>query len=156
MVKVISAAFVHVFFVCFAMLISALYGYYPTIYVFQLIYYFICTFVFVLGLVYATSAIMVFFRDLFQIISIVLQVGVWMTPIMWDIQMLAGNPLLMKLFRLNPMYYIVNGYRDSMLGRVGISAHLVWTVYFWIVTAALFLLGSIIFKRLKVHFADVL
>lgn len=49
MVKVISAAFVHVFFVCFAMLISALYGYYPTAYNFQLIYYFICTFVFVLS-----------------------------------------------------------------------------------------------------------
>ncbi|MFR8249522.1 MAG: hypothetical protein ACLVAT_10740 [Lachnospiraceae bacterium] len=26
---------------------------------------------------------------------------------------------LIKLFKLNPMYYIVTGYRDSMLGHAG-------------------------------------
>ena len=30
------------------------------------------------------------------------------------------------------------------------------TMYFWIVTVVLFGLGAVIFKRLKVHFADVL
>jgi teichoic acid transport system permease protein len=29
-------------------------------------------------------------------------------------------------------------------------------MYFWIVTVVLFGLGAVIFKRLKVHFADVL
>lgn len=155
-VKIISAAFVHVFFVCFAMFISALYGYKPSWYSFQLIYYFICMFVFVLALVYATSAIVVFFRDLTQIISIFLQIGVWMTPIMWDAQILSGSPMLMKLFKFNPIYYIVTGYRDSILGQTGLMVHWRWGVYFWIVTAVLFVAGSLIFKRLKVHFADVL
>lgn len=61
-----------------------------------------------------------------------------------------------RLFKLNPMYYVVTGYRDSMLGHVGIWNHLSWTVYFWVVTIMLFGLGSVIFKRLKPHFADVL
>ena len=30
------------------------------------------------------------------------------------------------------------------------------TSYFWIVTVVLFGLGALIFRRLKVHFADVL
>ena len=105
---------------------------------------------------YATSAIVIFFRDLTQIISIILQVGIWMTPIMWDFQMLAGHPLLMKLFKLNPMYYIVTGYRDSMLAQVAISERFLWGVYFWIFTGILFFVGCTIFKRLKVHLADVL
>ena len=155
-VKIISAAFVHIFFICFAMLICGLYGYTPTIYSLQLIYYFICTFVFVLGLVYATSAIVIFFRDLTQIISIILQVGIWMTPIMWDFKMLSAYPTLMKLFKLNPIFYIVTGYRDSFLGQVGIMSHWRWAVYFWVVTAVLFIIGGVIFKKLKVHFADVL
>ena len=116
----------------------------------------VCTFLFVLGLVYATSAIVIFFRDLTQIISIFLQVGVWLTPIMWDINMLSSHPWLIKLFKLNPMYYVVTGYRDSMLGHVGIWNHASWTIYFWVVTILLFGLGSVIFKRLKPHFADVL
>lgn len=155
-VKIISAAFVHIFFVCFTIFLCSLYGYYPSVYTLQLIYYFICTFVFVLALVYATSAIVIFFRDLTQIISIILQVGVWMTPIMWDFRMISNNPTLTKLFKFNPMFYLVTGYRDSFLGRVPMSAHWRWGIYFWVVTAILFVVGGVIFKRLKTHFADVL
>ncbi|MDD7218779.1 MAG: ABC transporter permease [Clostridia bacterium] len=155
-VKIISALFVHVFFVFFALILCACYGYYPSLYTFQLIYYSICSFILVLGLVYATSAIVIFFRDLTQIISIFLQVGVWMTPIMWDVNMLADYPWAITLFKLNPVYYIVNGYRDSMLEHAGFWTHPGWTFYFWVVTILLFVFGSIIFKRLKPHFADVL
>lgn len=109
-----------------------------------------------LGVVYATSAVVVFFRDLTQIINIVLQVGIWLTPIMWDVNMLENYPWLIKLFKFNPMYYIVTGYRDSMLGHEWFWKHWGWTAYFWIVTAILFALGSWMFKRLKPHFADVL
>ena len=140
----------------FALILCACYGYTPSLYTLQIIYYSICTFLLVLGLVYATSAIVIFFRDLTQIISIFLQVGVWLTPIMWDINMLSSHPWLIKLFKLNPMYYVVTGYRDSMLGHVGIWNHASWTIYFWVVTILLFGLGSVIFKRLKPHFADVL
>ena len=145
-VKIISALFV----------LCACYGYTPSLYTLQIIYYSVCTFLFVLGLVYATSAIVIFFRDLTQLISIFLQVGVWLTPIMWDINMLSSHPWLIKLFKLNPMYYVVTGYRDSMLGHIGIWNHASWTIYFWVVTILLFGLGSVIFKRLKPHFADVL
>lgn len=155
-VKIISAFFVHAFFVAFSLLLCILYGYTPTLATLQIVYYSLCTFLLVLGLVYATSAIVVFFRDLTQIISIVLQVGIWMTPIMWDITMLSEYPLLAKLFKLNPMYYIVSGYRDAMLGNVWFWEHALWTVYFWVVTVVLFVFGSWVFKRLKPHFADVL
>lgn len=156
-VKIISALFVHIFFVGFVLALSAFYGYLPTLYALQLFYYLACTFVFVLALVYATSAIVVFFRDLTQIINIVLQVGVWLTPIMWDIEaVLANHPLIIKIFKLNPMFYIVTGYRDSILGHIGILAHVRWGIYFWIVTILLFAIGTTIFKRLKPHFADVL
>ncbi|MGI6071171.1 MAG: ABC transporter permease [Blautia sp.] len=155
-VKVISAALVHVFFIAFALVMCTFNGYPPTIHTIQVIYYSGCVFMFALALSYATSAIVVFFRDLTQIINIVLQVGIWMTPIMWDLNMLANHPLVMKLFKLNPMYYIVSGYRDSMLGRMWLTEHLAWGLYFWVVTALLFWLGSVIFKRLKPHFADVL
>ena len=155
-VKMISALFVHAFFVVFSLVLCSLYGYTPSLATLQIFYYSLCTFMFTLGLVYATSAIVVFFRDLTQIISIFLQVGIWLTPIMWDVNMLANYPWLIKLFKLNPMYYIVTGYRDSMLGHVWFWNHWGWTVYFWIVTVVLFALGSWIFKRLKPHFADVL
>lgn len=155
-VKMVSAYFVHIFFVIFALIICTFMGYLPSIYGIQILYYDFCVFLFTLGLVYATSAIVVFFRDLTQIISIVLQVGVWMTPIMWDFNMLANYPALQALFKLNPMYYVVTGYRDSILGKVSLLAHWKWGAGFWLVTALLFIVGTVVFKRLKPHFADVL
>ena len=156
-VKIISALFVHVFFVAFALLLCACYGYTPSLYTLQIIYYSVCTFLFVLGLVYATSAIVIFFRDLTHDHQYFFFRWVYgFTPIMWDINMLSSHPWLIKLFKLNPMYYVVTGYRDSMLGHVGIWNHASWTIYFWVVTILLFGLGSVIFKRLKPHFADVL
>jgi len=157
-VKIISALFVHVFFVVFALILCACYGYTPSLYTLQIIYYSICTFLLVLGLVYATSAIVIFFRDLTQIISIFLQVGVWLTPIMWIVETspLQGHPVIMKILKLNPMYYIVSGYRDTFLMKTWFFQHAGWTAYFWVFTILCFLFGSWVFKRLRIHFADVL
>ncbi len=80
-IKIIAATFIHVFFVCLLLIVAAIYGYYPTIYTTQIIYYSFCLFVFVLALSYTTCAVVVFFRDLSQIISIGLQIGMWATPI---------------------------------------------------------------------------
>lgn len=158
MVKVISALFVHIFFVCFVLILSAIMGHYPDLYVIQLIYYSFCAFIFVLALSYLTSAVVVFFRDLTQIINIFLQVGVWMTPIMWSFSdmKLSENGMIATLLKLNPMYYIVNGYRDALIAKQWFWSHGIMTIYFWAVTAILFAIGAGLFKKLKIHFADVL
>lgn len=157
-VKVLSAVFVHLFFIMFTVILTWLYGYPPTWYILQVPYYVLCNLILVLGLAYLCSAITVFFRDLTQFINIVvLQVGVWLTPIMWDASsMLPG--WLLRIFKLNPMYYITDGFRDSFLyQRCFFSPDkLPWSIYFWVITFLIFGFGTMIFRRLKVHFADVL
>lgn len=157
-VKVVSALFVHCFFIVFALILATCMGYYPSVYTVQLIYYIVCNIVFVLGLSYLSSAIVVFFRDLGQFINIfVLQVGVWLTPIMWHADSML-SPSVHKFFKLNPMYYIVSGFRDSIVEKHWFwqGERLLWTIYFWTITLLVFGLGVKIFRRLKVHFADVL
>ena len=157
-VKVMSAFFVHCFFIVFGLILCACMGYLPSVYTVQLIYYIICNFVFVLGLSYLSSAIVVFFRDLGQFINIfILQVGVWLTPIMWNAEAML-SPTVLKIFKLNPMYYIVSGFRDSILEKQWFWSgdRLLWTIYFWMITVLAFGLGVKVFRRLKVHFADVL
>ncbi len=153
-IKIISALFVHAFFIAFLLILCACYGYYPDLYTLQVLYYSCCMFIFVLALSYATSAIVIFFRDLSQIISILLQIGMWATPIMWQISTVSGG--LQKIFKLNPMYYIVEGYRQALFYKEGFWEHPWLTLYFWVLTAIVFILGTVIFKRLKPHFADVL
>mgnify|MGYP003756936659 CR=1 FL=1 len=153
-IKVIAATFIHAFFVIVLLLISIGYGYYPSIYTLQIFYYSFCELVLVLAISYMTCAIVVFFRDLQQIIGIVLQIGMWATPILWDISMLSDK--MKPLFKLNPMVYIVNGYRSAVYEQEWFFEHFYSSTYFWIFTVTLFCIGSLIFKRLKVHFADVM
>ena len=155
-VKVISALFVHLFFIAFTIVLYAAYRYYPDLYTLQLVYYSCALLIFTLALVYATCAIVVFFKDLTQIINIVLQVGVWITPIMWNIDTMQLSPVLIAIFKLNPLYYIVAGYRDALINKVWFFEHPGLTLYFWVITLLLLALGTSIFKRLRVHFADVL
>ncbi|QWT52135.1 ABC transporter permease [Eubacterium sp. MSJ-33] len=154
-VKVMSAVFVNAFFILFTLVLCSCYGYTPSLYTIQIIYYLICNFLLVLGLSYFTAAIVVFFRDLTQIINILLQVGMWITPIMWDAEHML-SPKLLKIFKLNPVYYIVDGFRDSLLAGVGFWEKPMWTVYFWLFVIIVFSIGVSVFKRLRVHFADVL
>ncbi|MBQ8148529.1 MAG: ABC transporter permease [Lachnospiraceae bacterium] len=154
-VKVCSAFFVHLFFIMFIMALCACYGYFPNVYTLQVVYLLICNFVLVLGLSYLTSAMVGFARDLTQIINIVLQIGMWITPIMWNVSILQ-SPILKFLMKLNPMYYIVEGFRAALLAKEWIIGNVFWTVYFWIVTLGIWMLGVLVFKKLKIHFADVL
>ncbi|MBN1046681.1 ABC transporter permease [Clostridium botulinum] len=153
-VKVISALFVHFVFIGFLFIVAGIYGFYPSKYSIQLIYYSFCTFFMVLAISYATSAIVIFFKDLGQIINIFLQVGMWMTPIMWSYTIVPRN--FQWIVKLNPMYYIVEGYRDTFINKVWFFQRYFQTVYFWVIILGLFILGTVIFKKLKPHFADVL
>lgn len=153
-IKIIAATFIHVFFVLVMLVIAAIYGYYPTIYMIQLVYYSFCLFIFVLGLCYSTCAIMVFFKDIGQIISILLQIGMWATPILWDVNTLS--PTVQMIVKINPLVYIVNGYRTAIFEKTWFWEDFYSTMYFWIVTVVVFGVGALVFKRLKVHFSDVL
>ena len=154
-VKIMSASVVHFFFLIMMVIVYWFMGYPPSLYQLQIIYYLICMWMLLIALVYTTSAIVLFFRDLGQIITIFMQVFMWMTPIMWDESALGGGKITL-MYKLNPMYYVVRGYRESFLTYNWVTNHLWSTVYFWGVVIVCMIIGTTIFNRLRPHFADVL
>ncbi len=156
-VKLISSLFVHIFFIAFMLVFYAVYGYELNPYMLQIVYYSLAMMILCVGLVYATSAMMVFFRDLGQIVNILLQIGIWATPIMWNINTMTNiSPIVLKILKLNPMFYIVSGYRDALLNEIWFWEKPELTLYFWIVTIVIYIIGTTVFRKLKIHFADVL
>lgn len=155
-IKVLSASFTHIFFAGVLVLLSLICRVPFSIYMLQIIYYSICTFAVSLALIYATSAVVIFFKDLQQIISIGLQLFMWATPIMWNIAVLEDKGILQTIIKLNPICYIVCGYRDAIYGQRWFWENGVYSLYFWGLTIVLFFIGTKIFNKLKVHFADVM
>ncbi|WP_068652517.1 ABC transporter permease [Paenibacillus antarcticus] len=153
-VKITSVLFVHLFFIVFIFVMYTGYGYYPNIYNVQLIYYLICTIALVFSVSLLTSSVVLFFKDLNQIIIIILQIGFWFTPIGWSYTMISG--FWINIFKLNPMFYIVEGYRDTFIKQVTFVNHPYYTLYFWMFCATALVIGVKSFKKLKPHFADVI
>ena len=145
-IKIVGALFTHIFFTGILVLMTLLYGYKPSLYMLQVIYYSFCLFMLVLALSYFNCAVVIFFRDLQQIINIGLQIGMWATPIMWNIDTFSDKYKV--IFKLNPLTYIVGGFRSSMYGRQWFWEHFYSTTYFWILTISLFFIGAMVFKKL--------
>ena len=60
------------------------------------------------------------------------------------------------VLKLNPLFYIVNGYRESIIYQVGFWEHPMLMLYYWGVTLIFLIAGVVVFKKLRPHFADVI
>lgn len=155
LVKILSSLVIHLFFIMVIFLIFAAYGYMPTIYTLQIFYYLFAMVVLLLGISWLTSSLVIFLKDVGQIVGMVLQFMFWLTPLVWSPKILP--PSMHSVLKLNPFYYIVQGYREAFVYKVWVwESHHMWTLYFWGVTSAVFVLGAVVFRKLRPHFADVL
>lgn len=154
LVKVFSSTYIHFFFILIIFILYLLFGYVPNVMWLQVFYYCFCLFVLAIGLSFFCSAVTVFFKDFSQVVGVILQLLFWATPIFWDVNLVSVQ--FAKILKLNPVYYIIEGYRDCFISGVPFWAHTSTTLYFWIVTLVVFVVGISVYKKLQQHFADVL
>ena len=153
-VKVASAFIVHTFFILLVFVLYLLWGLPVKPQILQLPYYYLATFVFTLSLVRLACACQPFFKDLTVAIEILLIVGIWACPIMWNLEMAPQKYWI--IFKINPLYHLVQGYRTCFMGDTWFWNHPREFASFWLITIALNWFGRRAFKRLSVHFADVI
>jgi len=153
-VKIVSCLITHSVFLVVLIALIILEKMPFSFYYLQFIYYLFCLCVLALGIGWIVSALNVFIRDVGQIVAVILQIGFWGTPIFWDINIMP--PKIQLIFKLNPMYYVIRGYRDSFIYFFPFWKRPHQGLYFWIVTSMIFICGALIFKKLKPQFAEVL
>jgi ABC-type polysaccharide/polyol phosphate export permease len=154
LVQIGAAVMVHGMLLVILLAFFIGYARFPTLHWLQFPYYLLCTIVLVLGISWLTSAVRVFVADVGSAIAILLQLGFWFTPIFWQVGMIPEQ--YQYILKLNPVFYVVNGYRDTFIHEVWFWERGWWTVYFLVMTAVLMVVGALVFRRLRPHFADVL
>ena len=124
-----------------------------TVGVLWLFYYMAAAFLLMLGYTFFFSTLTVFVRDIAKIIQSVVRLLFFITPICWSLT--PDNPLA-GIMKWNPIVYIIDGYRDTMLYHGIISASPEQHLSFWAVTAVLLLLGTWLHWKLRDSFIDYL
>lgn len=154
LIRILSAFFVHLFFILLTLAIAIGYGYGFSVVHIQVVYYAFAAFMLVFALGTLTSVLCAFTKDILNIVGVFVQFGFWLTPIFWDMGQIPEN--LTFIFKLNPVYYITEGYRDTFVYGRWFFEKPVLTLYFWGFTIVTLILGKILFKRLRPHLADML
>jgi len=153
LIRLITSFYSHLIFFLLLILVLTYYGYYPDIYWIQLLFYLFCLSLLIYSFGVLIASLRVFSKDVAEVVGIILQIGFWVTPIFWSLSLIPQE--YHSVISYNPMVYIIEGYRDSLVNKI----------WFWevsgflnyLITTSFFLIfGKLIFTRLKPHFSDVI
>lgn len=107
---------------------------------------------FILGISLILSAINVYIRDLEHLISVCLMLLFYLCPIVYSLDMIPSNYKI--LFNLNPMFHIINVYRDILYYQR--IPDLLNVLILFILCFCIFIIGYLIFAKLEKRFAEEL
>jgi len=116
--------------------------------------------IFIEGISLLLSAVNVFYRDVQQVMEVVILAWFFLTPVIWDVNSLPTSRMILGVevpvqrltYILNPMASIVATYRDILYYGRSIG----WDFFLRTVLTSLIvlLLGFFVFNRLKGRFAE--
>ncbi|HWZ31216.1 MAG TPA: ABC transporter permease [Bryobacteraceae bacterium] len=105
-----------------------------------------------LGLCWFLAALGVFVRDLATVMTFILTLWFFLTPICYPEANLPASA--MRVLAFNPIFVLVRGYREIFLGNRAPS--LAPLAVLWVVSIAIAVFGHAWFYRLRRSFADVI
>ena len=144
----------HLVLLGIAVLTFIICGYGISLYIIQLLLYVPLFFVFCCIVCMLISALGAVSRDFEQMVKTMMNVILWITPILWQVDKMGST--IQNIFKLNPLYYFVLGYRDALLGEAWFFEHPVYTCYTLGFIIILALITAGLQKKLSPEFADVL
>lgn len=110
-------------------------------------------YLFTLGIIFITSAINVYIRDLEYIINFLIQMLFYATPILYSAEMFASAPKWVStLININPMGIIITSYRDILYWKN--LPHLNSLLVVILGSFILCIIGLTIFRKLSKGFAE--
>ena len=110
----LSKLYIHIFLTAIMYVVLLIAGYTPSVYNLQFFLYCPLMFLFFLGLSWITAPLSVFSRDFENLVNSILTMLFWMSGVLWDSYSVAGT-WLNRIMLLNPINFIVNGYRKTFL-----------------------------------------
>ena len=114
--------------------------------------YAIIEYFFILGVVLILSAVTVYLRDIEHIIGVIIQALFYGTPIVYSMNSIPAN--FAWIFKLNPMSYIVQGFRDILYYQQ--MPDMIGLLTIVLITIAIMIIGLRVFDKLQRNFAEEL
>ncbi|MFR7590281.1 MAG: ABC transporter permease [Longibaculum sp.] len=152
---VLKELFNHLCLMLVLVIVFTVGGYYPNYHWLGIIYYLFCAIVFSVSLSMTTSVLNMLARDTRKLVLACMRLLLYLTPILWDIERIPFK-FLQYVMKANPIYYVVQGYRDCFFYHKGFWAYHNSMIAFWVITFILFAFGSYMMYKFKHKFIDMI
>lgn len=153
LVSILTSFFTHLIVLVTAIIVLILNGVTFSWFWLQLPYYMFATWLFLLGVTWTTSALVVYARDIQHVIPIVMRALFFLTPLFWNISMFPEK--YHNYFKLNPLFYLVEGYRNCLIYKQFFWSDTFSMTAFWVITFIFLFIGRYTFRKLSPTFADI-
>ncbi|WP_158736192.1 ABC transporter permease [Alteribacillus sp. YIM 98480] len=152
---VVSKLYPHFVLLLIIIIFMQFSGYPVNMYYLQFPYFIFSMLILIIAVVLIFSTVTTIIRDEQMFIQSTIRVLLYLTPFLWVTEVLPDN--IQSLMRLNPLYYLVEGYRAAFFGESWyFIEHWQYTLYFWSIVIVLFVIGSMLHMRFRRHFIDFL
>ncbi|MCM3124148.1 MULTISPECIES: ABC transporter permease [unclassified Mesobacillus] len=119
-------------------------------YFIQLPYFMFGTLMLLVAISLITSTLATIVRDVQMIVTSVVRMLLYLTPLLWE-----PTGFIRKIMMFNPLYYVVEGYRASLLGTSWyMFENPNLALYFWGLILILLMIGSALHVKFRNHFVD--
>lgn len=153
--SLLSNFIVHLCLMVVIILILQFYQYYPTIYYIQILYYSTLMYFLTLFLSWSLSPLSAISKDFHTGVKSVIPALFWLSGVIWNAYDIE-NEFLRKLITSSPICYISNGYRNTFLFKIWFFEQPFEMAVFWGWMILFFVVGVLVYKRLRKVIPDVL
>ena len=132
-------------------------GVIPSIHIVQLLIYVPFAYLLTSSVALLTSTLGILIRDTQMIMQALMRILFYMSPILWVPKNHGVSGLIHQIMLFNPVYFIAESYRAAILFHQWYFIdHWKLMLYNVIIILLFFIVGSILHRRYRDHFADFL
>lgn len=151
----ISKFIIHAMLIYLVIIIFRLFGYVPDIYLLQLPFYMLLTFIFFNIWSLFSGPLAAISKDYSNLVKAFITAVFWLSGILWD-PSTVKNAMLKRVLKINPVTYLVTGFRNCFINKVWFWEQPKTLLCFIVVTLILLVFAVRVYKKLRKEIPDVL
>lgn len=152
----ISKFMVHLALLAIMIIIFIAMGYPPDIYLLQLPIYMLLSFLFFTVFSLFSSLLACMSKDFSNLVKSLVTAVFWLSGIIWNINTLKDIPWLRALLKINPVTYLVEGYRNCFIHKTWIWESPKTLIAFLVILLVLTIASIWVYRKLRKEIPDVL
>lgn len=152
----ISKFMVHLALMLIMIAIFIIMGYLPDIYLIQLPIYMLFSFVFFTAFSLFASLLACMSKDFANLVKSLVTAVFWLSGVIWNINTMKDIPWLKMLLKVNPVTYLVEGYRNCFIHKTWIWESPKTLTAFLVILLVLIIISIWTYRRLRKEIPDVL